>query len=108
MAPPWVSRQDHSVRVRRKYWLQRLWNTRWLQEGKEVIGFNNLGLVRLEHSVSRQSPSNHSYFPDVVIHEVYWYAPWSDTPHVVCSQYRTNLLNSPFQEEQATLIAPQQ
>lgn len=96
MAPPWVSRQDHSVKVRRKGWLQRLWNTRWLQEGKEVIGFNNIGLVRLEHSTPEQSKPNQC--PDMIIHEVYWYAPWSDTPHVVCSQYRTNLLSSPFQD----------
>ncbi|RMF25837.1 MAG: PhoD-like phosphatase [Cyanobacteria bacterium J083] len=43
-----------------------LWRNRWLQEGKEVIGRNNLSLVKFQWSTTK-----------VVIQETYWQPPWN-------------------------------
>jgi hypothetical protein len=94
IAPPWMRRHNKNVKTQRQGWWQRLWNTRWLQEGTEVIGFNNIGLVRLEQSIpdrsSQESP------PDIAVQELFWYAPWGKVPKVISSQFRTNLKNSSF------------
>ena len=44
-----------------------LWRNRWLQEGSEVVGRNNLSLVKFEWSASK-----------TVIQETYWHPPWND------------------------------
>ncbi|MCG9891805.1 MAG: hypothetical protein MH252_12095 [Thermosynechococcaceae cyanobacterium MS004] len=99
IAPPWKSYHDENIKTRRQSWMQQrwmqqLWRSRWFQEGKEVIGLNNIGLVRLEQSTSDRSPQES--LPDIAVHELFWYAPWSKVPTVVSSQFRTNLRNSPF------------
>jgi hypothetical protein len=45
-------------------WLQRWqwWNSRWFQEGREVVGLNNLAVVQLQDSN--------------VIQDLYWRSPW--------------------------------
>ena len=45
-----------------------LWRNPWVQEGSEVIGRNNLSLVRFQWSKNK-----------TVIQETYWHPPWNDT-----------------------------
>jgi hypothetical protein len=56
-----------------------LWRNRWLQEGSEVVGKNNLSVVKL------------SWLPTkTVIQETHWYPPWNDTT-MVKSRYEVPL-----------------
>ncbi len=54
--------------------LSPLWRNRWLQEGTEVIGRNNLSLVKFQWSNTK-----------AVIQETYWHPPWNDTGMVKSS-----------------------
>ena len=51
-----------------------LWRNPWLQEGKEVVGRNNLSLVRFNWSGTKQ-----------VIQDTYWHPPWQETATVKSS-----------------------
>ena len=66
--------------------LSWLWRNRWLQEGDEIVGCNNISVVSFQWS------------PDdakAVIQEVYWHPPWKPTS-VVKSRYFAPLqLESP-------------
>ena len=65
-----------------------LWRNRWFQEGKEVIGHNNLGLVNF------QWPDRHDE-AKAVIHYVYWRSPW-EPEAIVSTRYLVSLrLDSP-------------
>ena len=57
-----------------------LWCNRWLQEGSEVVGRNNLSLVRFSCQKNHQS----------VIQETFWCAPWN-SDRVVKSRYEAPL-----------------
>jgi hypothetical protein len=76
--------------------LQQLWHWRWLQEGKEVVGLNNIGLVQLSwpQSAAQQQLIPHTPVQleeiPIVIYDLYWYAPWQ-FPHVVYSRFQTAL-----------------
>jgi hypothetical protein len=61
-----------------------LWRNRWLQEGSEVIGRNNLSLVKFHWSITK-----------TVIQETYWYPPWNDTG-TVKSRYEISLEPEPL------------
>jgi hypothetical protein len=93
--PPWIDSQ--SKQGQGAGGLQRLWNSRWLQTGQEVVGLNNIGLVRFEHSGSGQTSAGN--LPDIALHELYWYTPWRTPPYIVSSQFRTSLIQSPFQKQ---------
>ncbi len=92
--PDWLrplqeSRKDLGI-------LRRLWHGRWLQEGKEVVGLNNIGLVQLswpqsaaQQQLAPQTPIQLEEIP-IVIYDLYWYAPWQ-FPHVVYSRFQTAL-----------------
>lgn len=57
-----------------------LWCNRWLQEGREVVGRSNLGVVSLQ------------WEPDCTVQQdVYWYAPWKART-IVMSRYLVPLL----------------
>ncbi len=56
-----------------------LWRNPWIQEGSEVVGRNNLSLVKFQWS-SKKS----------VIQETYWHPPWNDTG-TVKSSYTVSL-----------------
>ncbi|MEQ9625262.1 PhoD-like phosphatase [Coleofasciculus chthonoplastes] len=66
--------------------LSWLWRNRWLQEGDEIVGCNNISVVSFQ------------WLPDdakAVIQEVYWHPPWKPTS-VVKSRYFAPLrLESP-------------
>jgi hypothetical protein len=59
-----------------------LWRNRWLQEGAEVVGHNNLSLVKF------QWPSLEEY--KAVIQETYWHPSWNETG-IVKSSYFVSL-----------------
>ena len=51
-----------------------LWRNRWIQEGSEVVGRNNLSLVKFRWSQTK-----------AVIQETYWHPPWNKTSTVKSS-----------------------
>jgi hypothetical protein len=51
-----------------------LWRNPWLQEGTEVVGRNNLSLVKFNWSGTK-----------TVIQETYWHPPWQETATVKSS-----------------------
>ena len=59
-----------------------LWRNRWLQEGSEVVGRNNISLVRFR------------WLDKTVIQETYWHPPWSDRG-TVKSSYEVSLEDMP-------------
>ncbi|MBE9169599.1 PhoD-like phosphatase [Pleurocapsales cyanobacterium LEGE 06147] len=81
--------QPSSVKSRFTFWQQItrslvswLWRNRWLQEGKEVVGRNNLSVVRLQQFQQGTDPA--------VIQETYWHPPWKSTS-TVKSRYFVSL-----------------
>lgn len=84
--PAWLPRviqaqvSSHGLRSRL---LAAIWQRRWLQEGKEVVGLNNIGLVRFSSS---EEPGS----APIVIYDLYWYAPWKAL-QIVYSRYSTPL-----------------
>ncbi len=48
-----------------------LWRNPWLQEGVEVVGRNNLSVVKFKWSPSDEAKA--------VIQETYWYSPWNSS-----------------------------
>ncbi len=62
-------------------WLA-FWNARWFQEGTEVVGVNNIALVRFQVAPPSGNPAKLS-----VTQEHYWFSPWLAT-EVVCSQFK--------------------
>jgi hypothetical protein len=67
--------------------LSWLWRNRWLQEGAEVVGRNNLSIVSFECSLEKE--------PLTVIQETYWQPPWNDRA-IAKSTYRVSLQPQPI------------
>lgn len=84
----WIPRQPTQVLGQHPFrlpssWLQKfvqLWRNRWLQEGKEVVGHNNLSIVHFEGSDANLT----------VVQDVYWYSIWHPQ-QVVFSRYEVPL-----------------
>ena len=55
-----------------------IWRNQWLQEGDEIVGHNNFGLIAFNWSPNHQNKA--------VIQEVYWRPPWQPTS-IVFSRY---------------------
>lgn len=74
-------------------WL-KFWRTRWLQEGREVVGVNNIALVSFAiDSTVNDTTANDTVAPPAqnkimpsVRQSHYWFSPWSPT-QVVCSRF---------------------
>ena len=79
-------KSGHFIQRVAKGLIQFLWSNRWLQEGNEVVGLNNIGLVQFDWS---RQPEDRS-----VIHDLYWYAPWKPG-RVVFSRYNVSLSLEP-------------
>jgi hypothetical protein len=64
------------------YWLLNsvkwLWQNRWFQDGKEVVGLNNLGYIQFIWS---ENPSDRA-----VIQDNYWYTSWG-RPRIALSRF---------------------
>ncbi|HEY9696435.1 MAG TPA: PhoD-like phosphatase [Trichocoleus sp.] len=73
-SPKWMTRLKQIVSL--------LWHNRWLQEGKEVVGRNNLGVVKFKGFDASQRPT--------VQQELYWHAPW-EIGQVVYSRFEADL-----------------
>jgi len=61
------------------FFVKLLWRNRWLQEGTEVVGRNNLSLVRFDWSSTK-----------TVIQETYWHSLWHESK-AVKSRYEVQL-----------------
>ncbi|MBD2461006.1 alkaline phosphatase D family protein [Oscillatoria sp. FACHB-1407] len=95
----WIKRQPAQSVLRvlpstvtQRGWLHRcirvitwLWRNRWLQEGNEVVGLNNLGEVRFHWSEVE---------PKTVIQDLYWRAPWQPQ-QVISSRFEVPLTADP-------------
>ncbi|MEO0769267.1 MAG: PhoD-like phosphatase [Cyanobacteria bacterium J06649_4] len=79
-------------------WAQRLkfWRSRWLQEGQDVVGVNNIALVevsleeRLQQNDQDSENSKQSVeaLPKMTVEQShYWFSPWAPT-QVVCSRFK--------------------
>ncbi|PSF36787.1 PhoD-like phosphatase [Aphanothece hegewaldii CCALA 016] len=64
----------HQMR-RAKNWLSFIWKNKWLQEGTEVVGLNNLGVISFNIAENTD-----------IIQDLYWYAPWKPN-NIVFSRY---------------------
>ncbi|NER30881.1 MAG: PhoD-like phosphatase [Symploca sp. SIO1C4] len=64
-----------------------LWRNRWLQEGEEVVGRNNFGLISFEWSSNREQER-------AVIQDIYWRSTWKPNT-VVYSRYCVPLYQLP-------------
>jgi hypothetical protein len=79
---PW-KRAENAKRRR----LQPLmfWKSRWLQEGREVVGLNNLGLVQFELLDGSSSCQ--------IIQDSYWFSSWYPT-QIVHSRFQSQLTSN--------------
>ncbi|MDJ0571906.1 MAG: PhoD-like phosphatase [Pleurocapsa sp. MO_192.B19] len=68
------------------YIISWMWRNRWLQEGPEVVGRNNISLVKFRWSKTK-----------AVIQETYWHPPWNNRG-TVKSSYEVSL-ESDFQAQ---------
>ncbi|WP_310488719.1 PhoD-like phosphatase [Chamaesiphon sp. VAR_69_metabat_338] len=59
-----VSAPGTSKNFQLHQWLHRLpwWNSRWFQEGREVVGLNNLAVVQFQDAT--------------IVQDLYWRSPW--------------------------------
>jgi hypothetical protein len=73
--------------------LRSLWHNRWLQEGPEVVGSNNLGVVQFQWS----SDAVHGRAIDqqAVIQNLYWYPSWKPDSVVTSRFYSSLQLDAP-------------
>ncbi|MGF1604319.1 MAG: PhoD-like phosphatase [Thermosynechococcaceae cyanobacterium] len=63
-----------------------LWRNRWFQEGPEVVGHNNFGVVTWAEPQADA--------PQYIRHEIYWHPPW-DMTRPVKSQYQVSFAKNP-------------
>ncbi|MBW4611782.1 MAG: PhoD-like phosphatase [Desmonostoc vinosum HA7617-LM4] len=79
LIPPWKRAENAKWQ-----WLQPLmfWKSRWFQQGREVVGMNNLALVQFERIDENSSCQ--------VIQDVYWLSCWYPT-QIVYSRFETQL-----------------
>jgi hypothetical protein len=90
---PWIGKQASSAPSNNKNstgWLaaagnlvSKLWRNQWLQEGEEVVGRNNFGVVSLKWSQNDEAAK-------AVIQDSYWRPPWQPNS-VVYSRYFVSL-----------------
>ncbi|MBW4642735.1 MAG: PhoD-like phosphatase [Goleter apudmare HA4340-LM2] len=76
-------------------WLQPLifWQSRWFQEGREVVGLNNIALVQFE---SAEASSSYK-----VMQDLYWLSSWYPT-RIVYSRFETQMIPNSFLAEVKT------
>lgn len=79
----WLLTPEQQTKHEQWRWLQPLmvWKSRWLQDGREVVGLNNLALIQFE------CETNHSR---TVIQDLHWFSSWYPT-QIVYSRYETEL-----------------
>lgn len=85
---PWLLPPWKRARQARWRWLRPLmaWKYRWFQDGREVVGLNNLALISFEQPDSERPP--------VVNQDLYWFSPWVPT-QLVYSHFSSSLSPNP-------------
>jgi hypothetical protein len=73
---------------RLRYWLTWLWRNRWVQEGEEVVGESNLGLVQFRDPSQRADQTPNPKL--TVIQDLYWCPPWHPN-RIVSSRFTSKL-----------------
>ncbi|BAZ52407.1 hypothetical protein NIES4103_50680 [Nostoc sp. NIES-4103] len=83
---PWLLTPQQKAKNYKWRWLQRLmfWKSPRFQDGREVVGFNNLALVQFELT------ANASY---KVIQDLYWFSSWYPT-QIVYSRFQSELVHN--------------
>ncbi len=89
----WLARHRHWLWHR----LSWLWRNRWLQEGSEVVGTSNLGLVQFRDFATDPNSKPGLDKPPIVIQDLYWSPPWQPT-QLVTSRFEGRL----YPDENAT------
>lgn len=81
---PWLKfRQRQQKGWKRLWtWFGWLWYNRWLQEGEEVVGESNLGLVQFRGFAEGSQPT--------VFQDLYWSPPWRPNS-IVSSRFNAEL-----------------
>lgn len=84
---PWLMTTKQQARNNKHKWLQRLmfWKLPWFQEGREVVGLNNLALVKFELADTSS--------PHKVIQDLYWFSPWHPI-QIVYSRFESQLVTN--------------
>lgn len=77
--------------VKRSFWSWlQFWKARWFQEGREVVGINNIALVYFqankEKETEKEETATYVSAVPMVRQEHYWFSPWSPT-QVVCNRF---------------------
>lgn len=78
----WLKSYQQTRRTRLRFIkknLSLIWKNRWFQEGKEVVGLHNLGIISFNCLEKIE-----------VNQDLYWYAPWDETT-IVFSHYNVFL-----------------
>lgn len=85
----WLMTSGQQAKNQKWRWLQYLmfWKLPWFQDGREVIGLNNLALVQFEID------NNNSH---KVIQNMYWFSTWYPI-QIVYSRFETHLSEEKFQ-----------
>jgi hypothetical protein len=75
----------------RRFWqrllsaIALLWRNRWVQEGSEVVGLTNVGVVQFQSGAAGQPPG--------VVQDLYWCPPWQPQS-IVSSRFQVSLQRS--------------
>lgn len=82
---PYGTREDwaedsHEALYRIRESMSQLWRNRWLQEGSEVVGYNNISLVSFQWTPQEKAVSQ----------DVYWHPVWHRSG-IACSRYSVSL-----------------
>ncbi|OUL21442.1 PhoD-like phosphatase [Nostoc sp. RF31YmG] len=82
----WLMTSKQQTKNKKWIWLQYLtfWKLLWFQDGREVIGLNNLALVQFEID------NNNSH---KVIQDMYWFSTWYPI-QIVYSRFESQLSDS--------------
>ncbi|NJR64190.1 MAG: hypothetical protein HC772_00805 [Leptolyngbyaceae cyanobacterium CRU_2_3] len=73
--------------------IKLLWLNRWLQDGKEVVGRNNLGVITFKGWTQLAHP---------VVQDLYWYAPWKPNS-IVFSRFSASLNTEEKQQQHPSI-----
>jgi PhoD-like phosphatase len=78
---PWLNLKPKSKGIlsRLSHLIGLLWRNRWVQEGREIVGLNNLGLIQFDWS--------DDFERRWVTQDTYWYASWGKL-RIVFSRFK--------------------
>ncbi|RMG08919.1 MAG: PhoD-like phosphatase [Cyanobacteria bacterium J055] len=96
---PWTDEASWFVPNENLSWWRRVanwfWRNRWFQEGQEVVGLNNLGVVSWEETEDAERRGILQRSRYAIVQDLYWYASWGK-PRLVFSRFKVPLDRRPF------------